>query len=191
MRSWIGCDSCVRLSSWWRRCTWTWWRCAAAGTPESGYVSGRDPRVRVCVRKGPQSQGMCQGGTPESGYVSGREPKVRVCIREGPQSQGMYQGETPESGYASERDPRVRVCVIIHIARSGLRSLLGLGFLYYAEISHWFVSRLWSPDWNVWNRDGDLFPGQISFPKMGTVTIWETLHTGTRIWIWTNVNISA
>ena len=72
---------------------------------------GRDPRVRVCVRKGPQSQGMFQGGTPESGYVSGREPKVRVCIRERPQSQGMYQGETPESGYVSGREPKVRVCI--------------------------------------------------------------------------------
>ena len=60
---------------------------------------------------------------------------------------------------------------LIHTAGSGLGSLLGLGFLYYAEISHWFGSRLWSPDWNVWNRDGHLSPGWISVPKMGTVTI--------------------
>ena len=31
---------------------------------------------------------------------------------------------------------------LIHIAGSGLGSLLGLGFLYYAEISHWFGSGL-------------------------------------------------
>ena len=33
--------------------------------------------------------------------------------------------------------------------------------------------------------------GQISVPKMGTVTIWETLCTGIWIWIQTNVNIST
>ena len=111
MRSWIGCESCVRPSSWWHRCTWTWWRFAAGGTPEWGYVSGRDPRVRVYVREGPQSQGMCQGGTPESWYVPGMDPRVRVCVRQGPQSQGMCQGGIPESGYVSGWDPRVRVCV--------------------------------------------------------------------------------
>ena len=80
---------------------------------------GRDPRVRVCIRKRPQSQGMCAGGTPESEYVSGRDPRVRVywdprvrlCVKEGSQSQGMCQGETSESGYVSVRDPRVSVCV--------------------------------------------------------------------------------
>ena len=75
--------------------------------------------MRVCVRKRPQSQGMCAGGTLESGYVSGRDPRVRVywdprvrlCVKEGSQSQGMCQGETSESGYVSVRGPRVRVCV--------------------------------------------------------------------------------
>ena len=50
------------------------------GTSDPGW----DPRVRVCVRAGPQSQGMCQGGTLESGYVLGRDPRVRVCVSEGP-----------------------------------------------------------------------------------------------------------
>ena len=41
------------------------------------------------------------------------------------------------------------------------------------------------------NRDEHLSPGWISVPKMGTVTIQETLHTGIWIWIQTNVNIST
>ena len=37
----------------------------------------------------------------------------------------------------------------------------------------------------------DMSPGQISVPKIGTVMIRETLCTGIRIQIWTNVNIST
>ena len=36
-----------------------------------------------------------------------------------------------------------------------------------------FRFRLWSPDWNVCNRDRDLSLGQGSVPKMGTVPIWQ------------------
>ena len=42
-----------------------------------------------------------------------------------------------------------------------LISIAGVGF--------W----LWSPDWNVCNWDRNLSLGWWSFPKMGTVTIWE------------------
>ena len=35
---------------------------------------------------------------------------------------------------------------LIYIAGFGFGYLLGLGLLYYAEISHWVRSRLWSPD---------------------------------------------
>ena len=48
------------------------------------------------------------------------------------------------------------VNVLISIAGLGFRFGLGHRFLYYAGFFHWFRFRLWSCDWNVCNRDGDL-----------------------------------
>ena len=54
------------------------------------------------------------------------------------------QGKTKNGEFleATCGDPIFDLFWLIHIAGSRLRSLLGLGFLYYAEISHWFGSRL-------------------------------------------------
>ena len=62
---------------------------------------------------------------------------------------------------------------LISIARLKFGFGLGYGFLSYVVFFHWFGFRLWSPDWNVCKRDRDLSLGWRSFPKMGTVTIWE------------------
>ena len=48
--------------------------------------------------------------------------------------------------------------------------------LVLCRFFHWYGDRFQSPDSNVWNRDGDLSLGWRSIPKMGTVTIWETLY---------------
>ena len=60
---------------------------------------------------------------------------------------GIHTGQSQTSteipiGFCIDLWVSVSVSWLIHIAGSGLGSLLGLGFLYFAEISHWFGSGL-------------------------------------------------
>ena len=53
----------------------------------------------------------------------------------------------------------VAVLWLISTAGDGFGFGFRFGFLYYAGFFHWLGFGLWSPDSNVWNRDGDLSLG--------------------------------
>ena len=78
-------------------------------------------------------------------------------------------------------------CLMAHFHQRGrIRTHIWIPVL--CRFFHWLGFGLWSLDLNIWNRHRDLSLGWRSVPKMGTVTIRETIRTGIWIWIQTSGN---